>query len=63
MEGSARPGDSRRRRRVNGVPITGVSRRLGRRSVDTMARVYAYFLPGCFERGRNVVDAEFEEQD
>jgi hypothetical protein len=64
MEGPARRAASRRRRRAsNGVPITDVSRWLGRRSVDTTARVYAPFLPDSFERGRDVLDAEFEELD
>ena len=43
------------------VPITDVSRWLGHRSVDTTYRIYSHFVPDAFERGRDVLDAEFEE--
>jgi integrase len=44
-----------------GVPITDVSRWLGHRSVDLTYRIYSHFVPDAFERGRDVLDAEFAE--
>jgi integrase len=46
-----------------GVPITDVSRWLGHRSVDLTYRIYSHFVPDAFERGRDVLDAEFDELD
>jgi integrase len=43
------------------VPITDVSRWLGHRSVDLTYRTYSHFVPDAFERGRDVLDAEFDE--
>jgi integrase len=46
---------------ARGVPITDVSRWLGHRSVDMTFRIYSHFVPDAFERGRGVLDAEFDE--
>jgi integrase len=43
----------------NGIPVTDVSRWLGHRSVDTTFRIYSHFVPDAFERGRDVLDADF----
>jgi integrase len=45
----------------NNIPITDVSRWLRHRSVDLTYRIYSHFVPDAFERGGDVLDAEFED--